>query len=280
MPRKTKDTKTKSKAKAKASAKVVSNIQNKIIIGDVRKPRKKGARKSKPRSAPPAYNIPISSFGPSQPFMSFQTRLLEEQPKVNLLAERVNRLELASLYRPALPPAAERAAPAMLEAPAKSTQGMLEAPESEVNYMDYYTNYFTPMKETPLIRDEKTEPLDTNFLRFPAPEKKARNDLIDNSKVEELKTIPSAFPVKVVEDVKLPSGEVVEKDTGEIFEIPNKEYNRLKKLERKYIAEIEKLENDLQNNPEPDLQRSINKSISTRKSKLKKVVDELYNTKS
>lgn len=280
MPRKTKDTKTKSKAKAKASAKVVSNIQNKIIIGDVKKSKRKSARKSKPRSAPPAYSIPVSSFGPSQPFMSFQTRLLEDQPKVNLLAERVNRLELASLYRPALPPAAERAAPAMLEASAKSTQGMLEAPETEVNYMDYYTNYFTPVKETPLIRDEKTEPLDTNFLRYPAPEKKARNDLIDSSKVEELKTIPSEIEVERVTAFEKPDGGIGLKSSGEFTTIPNKEYNRLKKLEQKYRNEIEQFENELQNNPEPELQRSINKSINTRKTKLKKVIDQLYNTQS
>jgi hypothetical protein len=157
---------------------------------------------------------------------------------------------------------------------------MLEAPESEVNYMDYYTNYFTPMKETPLIRDEKTEPLDTNFLRYPAPEKKPRNDLIDSSKVEELKTIPQDIEVELVRAIEKPEGRLELESTGQFSTIPNKEYNRLIKLERKYIAEIEKLENDLQNNPEPDSQRSINKSINTRKSKLKKVVDELYNTKS
>lgn len=103
--------KQKAKAKAKASAKVVSNIQNKIIIGEMPKKRKASTAKGRKttKSTPqeqyrqPITNVfqpQVASFQPPTPFVNNTTRLLEQQPNFNLLTERVNRLEAASLVRP------------------------------------------------------------------------------------------------------------------------------------------------------------------------------------
>jgi hypothetical protein len=109
---KTKDkVKVKAKAKAKASAKVVSNIQNKIIIGEMPKKRRASTKKGKRITSSPQeqYRQPITnvfqpqvaSFQPPSPFVNTSTRLLELQPNFNLLTERVNRLESSSLLRTA-----------------------------------------------------------------------------------------------------------------------------------------------------------------------------------
>lgn len=282
MPRKTKDTKpkTKVKAKAKASAKVVSNIQNKIIIGDVSK-KKRAPRKSK-KPVPSGPYIPTTQFSPSQPFVSYQTRLLDEQPKVNLLTERVNKLELASLYRPALPAPEARG---MLEAPpAAPKQGMLE----DVNYMDYYTRYYNPIMETPLIANEKTKPLDTNMFRTPAADKKPRNDLIDNPSnvtIEELNTIPryEDVDVETITEKVSPSGAVtydVVPNSNQTITVETKEYKRLKKLQTKYSNQVDSLETELAAGPDEERRKEIEKAIKTNQKKLKKVNDEMFNVPS
>lgn len=216
MPRKTKDAKSKSKSKpkpkvavkAKSSAKVVSNIQNKIVIGDIKPKAKRRSKKGTAVSRPSTtiqnvYQPQVASFSQPSPFMSSSTRLLEEQPRFNLLNERVNRLELASLYRPEQPqqniPIAE--AMAIPEEPIKA-----EAP-------DYFDSQYARSLEKAqrLIKDSDNEPF-TNFKREPRIPKKEKKELIDLS-ADEWESFPwENTPIKsepVEEPVKSDQPELV-----------------------------------------------------------------------
>jgi hypothetical protein len=200
MPRKVKaKSKAKAKAKAKASAKVVSNIQNKIIIGDVkskakkRAPRKQGGVKSAPTTIQNIYQPQVASYAQPSPFVNSSTRLLEEQPRMNLLAERLNRLELASLYRPAqqqnIPMAEAMAIP---EEPMKA-----EAP-------DYFDSQYARSLEKAqnLIENEK-EPIN-NFIREPRIPKKKPNLLIEEDEEPVKSDVPEPVAIGTPEKTESP----------------------------------------------------------------------------
>lgn len=113
--RKTKAKSTKAKAKgASARASVVSNIQNKIVIGDLggsKKPRKKRAP-----NKPTQPQIPVAAF--SSPYMTFGLPPQSDPPRIkeNPVDEPPTRALLEA------PPAR-----ALLEAP--PTRALLEAPQ-------------------------------------------------------------------------------------------------------------------------------------------------------
>lgn len=150
--------KQKAKAKAKASAKsnVVSNIQNKIIIGEMPKKRKASTTKGRKttKSSPqeqfrqPITNVfqpQVSSFQPPSPFVNTSTRLLELQPNLNVLTERVNRLESSSLIRPQAP-----------EPNAPIVQGQVILPEAEPippSPIDYYNSAAYNKSNDDLVND-------------------------------------------------------------------------------------------------------------------------------
>jgi hypothetical protein len=195
--------KQKAKAKAKASAKVVSNIQNKIIIGDMPKKRKVSTAKGKKttKSTPqeqyrqPITNVfqpQVASFQPPTPFVNSTTRLLEEQPKFNLLTERVNRLEAASLIRPpaiGMPRGAPVDVPVVvpLRYPEAEPEVIInrEIPNYEpIKYDTYFDmeeeqqnimpeQYFTEERQRPVITPEREE-MSLQFKYGEKPIKKSK----------------------------------------------------------------------------------------------------------
>lgn len=227
MPRKTKDAKSKSKSKpkpkvavkAKSSAKVVSNIQNKIVIGDIkpkakRRSTKKGGVVSRPSTTiQNVYQPQVASYAQPSPFMNSSTRLLEEQPRFNLLNERINRLELASLYRPEQPQQQQQNIPIVQGTlPVAEAMAIPEEP-MKAEAPDYFDSQYARglEKAQRLIKDSDNEPFG-NFKREPRIPKKEKKELIDLS-ADEWESFPwEDIPIKsepVEEPVKSDQPELV-----------------------------------------------------------------------
>lgn len=236
---KTKDKapKAKAKAKAKASAKVVSNIQNKIIIGEMPKKRRastnKGRKvtKSSPQEQfrPSPIQLQVSSFQPPTPFVNTSTRLLDLQPNLNVLTERVNRLESSSLLRNA----PQQAQQVQLEIPILEAQP-IEEPYMEKMASDSVIDYYNELdaraakKERQLIPDE----IDVEPYRGRRPDmpKKVEPPLI--SREEPIKSEPMENPEELVASLE---------PSEETFQItPSKKSRKTdeQKLETKLRQEV------------------------------------------
>ena len=228
---KTKDKapKAKAKAKAKASAKVVSNIQNKIIIGEMPKKRRastnKGRKvtKSSPQEQfrPSPIQLQVSSFQPPTPFVNTSTRLLDLQPNLNVLTERVNRLESSSLLRNA----PQQAIPLAEAQPMEAMEAM--AADSVIDYYNELDQR-AAKKERQLIPDE----IDVEPYRGRRPDmpKKVEPPLI--SREEPIKSEPMENPEELVASLE---------PSEETFEItPSKKARKTneQKLETKLRQEV------------------------------------------
>lgn len=233
--RKTKAKSTKAKAKAKAGAKssVVSNIQNKIVIGDLggsKKPARRRAPNKPKQSTQP--QIPVASY--SSPYMTFglppqynddlqndlrriknlleepstatppllkepSTRALLEAPPTRALLEAPQ--QYARLENTSMPSESE-------EVPPESTYLALEEPRTDSSiYSNTLTNYFSSKpKKSALIEDESDliQPTAERAPSIPIPKKKA---LIEEDEWEDIPDTPTY--ADVIDANPKPSGRPV-----------------------------------------------------------------------
>ncbi len=238
---KTKDkVKVKAKAKAKASAKVVSNIQNKIIIGEMPKKRRATTNKGRKvtKSSPqeqyrqPITNVfqpQVASFQPPSPFVNTSTRLLELQPNFNLLTERVNRLESSSLLRTA----PQQAQQVQLEIPILEAQP-IEEPYMEKMASDSVIDYYNEL-------DARASKAQKQLLPEEIEVKPFRGRRPDMPKKVEPPLIPYEEPIKS-EPMENPEELVASLEpSDETFEItPSKKARKTneQKLETKLRQEV------------------------------------------
>jgi len=234
--RKTKAKSTKAKAKAKAGAKasVVSNIQNKIVIGDLggaKKPSRRRRAPNKPKQ-PTQPQIPIASY--TSPYMTFGLppqydddvkndlqrikNLLEESPTATppLLKEPPTRALLEAPPTRALlkePPRYARLENTSMpseseEVPPENTYLALEEPRTDSSiYSNTLTNYFSSKpKKSALIDDgsDLIQPTSERAPSIPIPKKKA---LIEEDEWEDVYDTPTY--ADVIDANPKPSGRPV-----------------------------------------------------------------------